>query len=539
MKKNVVQKQKPTQDHLCPKCSNAIQNKTAQRRQDTLKDRDEAMMQFKKEPVRPRSPIPNTLQMRLEETFNFDENHEEPVQRKGMDDYEDQPVQRKGADGYDEEPMQYKPDPSPNKTGLPDQLKNGIESMSGMSMDDVKVHFNSQKPAQLQALAYTQGSDIHVGPGQEKHLPHEAWHVVQQKQGRVSPTINVAGLPVNDQAGLEREADVMGSRAIQLKKASKSDESMESAKVPSSMIPANTIQLNKSKKQVVFEIMWNYYRETSTRVKELMERGDTVPDYLVRQIQDVIQWAREDEFPKVEEEMQKLLLELNIQESDLESHDLIGDEEGVVEKSEEHMDNLIFPDLDLSNLVEIEPWHEDAMTNMRQGMTKKESERRLKKSEDLTMREDMDDFLLGNESLGDHLKSIRNEIIDGEYLIRRISKKETLSYDKYDESGDLNDIFPKGFEKMKAFVVDKEYSFKDKKKDSDKESYAAILRIKLTPELKTFLLNFLTANTKEILETRFSFNPQFKFEQGGVTILIPKAGWAQFWAFVDNDFTLN
>ena len=26
--------------------------------------------------------------------------------------------------------------------------------------------------------------DIHLGPGQEKHLPHEAWHVVQQKQGQ-------------------------------------------------------------------------------------------------------------------------------------------------------------------------------------------------------------------------------------------------------------------------------------------------------------------------------------------------------------------
>ena len=29
------------------------------------------------------------------------------------------------------------------------------------------------------ALAYAQGSDIHLAPGQEQHLPHEAWHVVQ------------------------------------------------------------------------------------------------------------------------------------------------------------------------------------------------------------------------------------------------------------------------------------------------------------------------------------------------------------------------
>ena len=45
-------------------------------------------------------------------------------------------------------------------------------------MDDVNVHYNSNKPAQLQAHAYAQGTDIHLGPGQEKHLPHEAWHVV-------------------------------------------------------------------------------------------------------------------------------------------------------------------------------------------------------------------------------------------------------------------------------------------------------------------------------------------------------------------------
>jgi hypothetical protein len=103
----------------------------------------------------------------------------------------------------------------PNKTGLPDQLKTGVENLSGYSMDDVKVHRNSPKPAQLQAHAYAQGTDIHLAPGQEKHLPHEAWHVVQQKQGRVKPTMQMKGkVNVNDDAGLEREADVMGGRAL-------------------------------------------------------------------------------------------------------------------------------------------------------------------------------------------------------------------------------------------------------------------------------------------------------------------------------------
>lgn len=107
--------------------------------------------------------------------------------------------------------------PRPNNTGMPDNLKSGIESLSGFSMDDVRVHYNSSKPATVQALAYTQGTDIHIAPGQEKHLPHEAWHVAQQMAGRVSPTTNINGMPVNDNAGLEHEADVMGEKAVQCK----------------------------------------------------------------------------------------------------------------------------------------------------------------------------------------------------------------------------------------------------------------------------------------------------------------------------------
>ena len=108
--------------------------------------------------------------------------------------------------------------PRQNNTGMPDNLKAGIESLSRFSMDDVRVHYNSSKPATVQALAYTQGNDIHVAPGQEKHLPHEAWHVAQQMAGRVSPTTNINGMPVNDNAALEHEADVMGEKAVQLKK---------------------------------------------------------------------------------------------------------------------------------------------------------------------------------------------------------------------------------------------------------------------------------------------------------------------------------
>lgn len=110
-----------------------------------------------------------------------------------------------------EEPAQLEE----NNTGLPDNLKSGVENLSGHSLDDVKVHYNSPQPAALQAHAYAQGTDIHVAPGQEKHLPHEAWHVVQQKQGRVQPTRQLKGTTnINDDAGLEKEADVMGAKSL-------------------------------------------------------------------------------------------------------------------------------------------------------------------------------------------------------------------------------------------------------------------------------------------------------------------------------------
>ncbi|MGC7403052.1 eCIS core domain-containing protein [Pandoraea pneumonica] len=103
-----------------------------------------------------------------------------------------------------------------NTTGLPDNVKTGIEMLSGLSMDDVSVHYHSPKPAQHQAHAYAQGTDVYVGPGQEHHLPHEAWHVVQQKQGRVPITRQMKqGVALNDDAALEREADEMGQKALQ------------------------------------------------------------------------------------------------------------------------------------------------------------------------------------------------------------------------------------------------------------------------------------------------------------------------------------
>lgn len=100
-----------------------------------------------------------------------------------------------------------------NRTGMPDQLKAGLENLSGFDLSDVRVHRNSEKPAQLNAYAYAQGQDIHLGSGREEHLPHEGWHVIQQMQGRVKPTVQFKGVAVNVDSTLESEADRMGMKA--------------------------------------------------------------------------------------------------------------------------------------------------------------------------------------------------------------------------------------------------------------------------------------------------------------------------------------
>lgn len=101
-----------------------------------------------------------------------------------------------------------------SKSNLPDRLKASAEGLSGFSLNDVHIYYNSPKPARVDAAAYTQGADIHLGPGQEEHLAHETWHVVQQKQRRVKTTASVNGMALNDEQGLEQEAEQLGKKIL-------------------------------------------------------------------------------------------------------------------------------------------------------------------------------------------------------------------------------------------------------------------------------------------------------------------------------------
>ena len=151
--------------------------------------------------------VSESVQMQETEEPSFDDVSE-PAQMKENDD----PLQFNSSNGSSGSTVQKKSD-----GGLPSNLQSGVEKLSGQDMSNVNVNYNSDKPAQLNAHAYAQGNNIHLGPGQEKHLPHEAWHVAQQKQGRVQPTKQMKSkVNINDDPALEKEADVMGAKAAKI-----------------------------------------------------------------------------------------------------------------------------------------------------------------------------------------------------------------------------------------------------------------------------------------------------------------------------------
>ena len=110
-----------------------------------------------------------------------------------------------------------------NKTGMPDQVLQKMESAFNTDFSTVKIFPNSSKAPQLGALAFTQGHHVHFAPGKfnptstdgQKMLAHELTHVMQQRQGIVKPTSQIKGLPLNDDPALEKHADNLGTQAIQ------------------------------------------------------------------------------------------------------------------------------------------------------------------------------------------------------------------------------------------------------------------------------------------------------------------------------------
>jgi Domain of unknown function (DUF4157) len=138
-----------------------------------------------------------------------------PVQRQD----EEEEIQAKFA--IQRQDNTQSPSSDTGASGIPKSVQTKMENTLGTNLSDVKVHQNSSKASDVGALAYTQGSDIHVAPGQynpgsssgKQLLGHELTHVAQQKEGRVQATGSVGGLALNDSPALEKEADTLGAKA--------------------------------------------------------------------------------------------------------------------------------------------------------------------------------------------------------------------------------------------------------------------------------------------------------------------------------------
>lgn len=113
---------------------------------------------------------------------------------------------------------------SPDATGMPAPVRAKMEGAFGADFSDVRVHPGAARATELGALAFTQGSEIHVAPGQwspettkgQELLGHELAHVLQQRAGRVTATAQFKGVGLNDEPALEAEADAMGARAARV-----------------------------------------------------------------------------------------------------------------------------------------------------------------------------------------------------------------------------------------------------------------------------------------------------------------------------------
>lgn len=169
---------------------------------------------------------------------------------------------------------------------MPEAVQAKMESAFGQDFSDVSIHTNSQASKSAGALAHTQGSEVHFAPGQfnpesqsgQELLGHELTHVVQQRQGRVQPTGSTPdGMPLNDNKGLESEADQMGKAAAAGTTQKKAAAGAGSAKGGASQLKKGPVQrkafANDQEKEQFFtdyqaranEILDRWYQKATTK----------------------------------------------------------------------------------------------------------------------------------------------------------------------------------------------------------------------------------------------------------------------------------
>lgn len=104
---------------------------------------------------------------------------------------------------------------------LPAALQVKMGRSLGFDFSAIRIFPNSPAATDACALALTRGSAIHFAPGHyapeaeqgQAIIGHELAHAAQQRLGLVRSTKKQGGLTVSDDAALERDATLMGTRA--------------------------------------------------------------------------------------------------------------------------------------------------------------------------------------------------------------------------------------------------------------------------------------------------------------------------------------
>ncbi|GLR18372.1 eCIS core domain-containing protein [Portibacter lacus] len=154
-----------------------------------------------------RTPPP--LQFKIEESEQNELSSSEP----------DQLI----ANGAEDNPTENAENPEDN---FPNDARGSdiigqMESSFGQDFSNVNFIQNSQSALSIGARAFARGEEIHFAPGEfnpstsrgRQLIGHELTHVIQQRQGRVSPTRQLKGFQLNDNSTLEQEADDLGEKA--------------------------------------------------------------------------------------------------------------------------------------------------------------------------------------------------------------------------------------------------------------------------------------------------------------------------------------
>jgi hypothetical protein len=108
----------------------------------------------------------------------------------------------------------------PGRPLPPHLLKEMAAAFGGADFSDVRIFEDSPAARAIGARAYTQGSEVHLAPGEpgpesrtgQALIAHELTHVLQQRAGRAQPD---AATPLDMSEDLEAEADDLGRRAAE------------------------------------------------------------------------------------------------------------------------------------------------------------------------------------------------------------------------------------------------------------------------------------------------------------------------------------